>query len=152
MELTRSIDDLGLTRHVVFAGTFDTLDEVLTAADVFVSPVAASSAYPALQAMAAGVPVVAVRSGASESIITHDEHGLLMPRDHNSALVAAIAAVFSQPELARRLATAGRERATREFPLAETVRRHQALFDQLLLDPGSRTRQSSGPKSDDFGY
>ncbi|MBI3467243.1 MAG: glycosyltransferase family 4 protein [Planctomycetes bacterium] len=141
IELLRMIDELGLTRHVVLSGTFDTLDEVLTAADVFVSPVATSSAYAVLQAMAAGVPVVAPKSSVMESIITDCQHGLLVPPEEPRALIAAIATLFGQPELAGRLAAAARERAAQQFSLAETVRRHQALFGRVLAERAADFRE-----------
>lgn len=133
IELAHLIDELGLGRHVLFAGAFDTLDEVFTAADLLVLPPAATySTYAALQAMAAGLPIVAPANPIMESILVHDQHGLLVPPDQPGALVAAIARLFDRPELARQLGSSARLHAAQEFALAETVRRHQFLFGQVL--------------------
>jgi glycosyltransferase involved in cell wall biosynthesis len=139
VELANLIDDLGLGRHVILAGTFDSLDEVFTAADLFVLPlVATHSTYSALQAMAAGLPVVALQNPVTQSIVTHDQHGVLVPPEQPGELVTVIAKLFDQPELAQRLGNSAHIHAAEEFALAETVRRHQLLFSQTIAELAKR--------------
>lgn len=93
-DLARSLGaQVELLGHV--AG--DRKAELLGAADVFVLP---SRALPSgrsegaptavLEAMAAGLPVVATRTGGIESLVTDGEHGLLCPPDDPRALMSAI--------------------------------------------------------------
>ena len=64
-----------------------------------------------LEAMQAGLPVVATRTGGIPDVVTDGVTGLLVPPSDPAALGRAIDRVLGSPELARRLADAGRERA-----------------------------------------
>lgn len=71
---------------------------------------------PAIEAMACGVPLVATTGGALPEVVgTDGETGLLVPPGDSSALASALGRLLSQPELAGRLAEAGRARVLERF-------------------------------------
>src|SRR6266705_7125412 len=99
--LKQLVAHLGLTDHVVFTGYRDRdLPDVLGAADCFALMGAGSdeSCRAALEAMAAGRPVVARRVGALPETVVHGETGLLIEDDRPESVCAALATVLLAPE------------------------------------------------------
>jgi glycogen synthase len=68
-----------------------------------------------LEAMAHGRPVVATSVGGLRDLVVDGETGVLVPARDPAALRAALDRLLADPELRRRLGTAGRERAQRQF-------------------------------------
>ncbi|HUT34748.1 MAG TPA: glycosyltransferase [Planctomycetota bacterium] len=124
---------LHLEGGLTFLGHCDDVPAVLRATDVFVlASLWEGMPNVVLEAMAAGLPVVATRVEGTVDLIEHNETGLLvMPRDV-PGLVSAIQRVLDEPALAQRLGAAARERVRTHFPLDAMVRRHEALYADLL--------------------
>ena len=131
--LKRQIEALNLADRVLAVGVFDHVDELLAAADLAVLPSAgAATSLSLLEAMAAGLPVVAGDGPGNRPFVTDGREGLLVPAADTAALSGAIARLLDRPDLARRLGAAARERAAAEFSLAEAVRKHVTLFQGLI--------------------
>jgi len=118
---------------VVLAGVFDGIDELLAAADLLVVPAAeGDGSLAVLEAMAAGLPVVAGDIPGNRSLVTDGRHGLLVRVEDPPTLSGAIARLLDEPQLAARLGAEGRRRATTEFSLAKMVDAHVTLFESLI--------------------
>jgi glycosyltransferase involved in cell wall biosynthesis len=116
--LEQLVTDLGLAEHVVFAGYRDRdLPAVLAAADCFALMAAGSdeSCRAALEAMAAGRPVVGRRVGALPETVVHGETGLLVDDDRAESVAGALHLVLRDPGRAAAMGRAGRHRAMQEF-------------------------------------
>lgn len=101
---------LGITARVRFLGTLpqSELAALLQAADVFAMPSTSETQSMALlQAMAAGLPVVAVNARALPEYVTA-EGGRLVPPGDPSALAAALRPLLENPALAAELGAGGR--------------------------------------------
>jgi glycosyltransferase involved in cell wall biosynthesis len=126
-ELRQLRDSLGLTQAVTLAGHVDDTTGELARASVYVQPARWEGVPLAvLEAMAAGVPVVATDVGGIRDLIAPDVNGLLVPSEDPATLAEAIGCLLDDPELAARLATTGRrlarERYTREGREAQMLR------------------------------
>jgi phosphatidylinositol alpha-mannosyltransferase len=106
-----------LRRRVVMAGSVphESLPAYFAGADVFVSPAVGQESFGLVlvEAMAAGVPVVASDIAGYREVVRANVDGLLVRRRDPAALAEAARRVLSDPELASRLIEAGRARADR---------------------------------------
>jgi starch synthase len=109
--------------------------QLLTHAAVFVCP----SVYEPLgivnlEAMACGTPVVASQVGGIPEVVDDGKTGVLVPVDDDfePALARALDSVLGDPEGARRMGEAGRERAVGEFGWDAVARRTVRLYEEIL--------------------
>ncbi len=123
---------LGLDGRVRFAGfvPHDRVPAVLSHADVLALP----SAYEELgsvllEAMWAGLPVVAARTGGVPDTVADGATGLLVPPRDPHALAHALARVLADRRLARALGRQARERA-RAYDWALLARRVLAIYER----------------------
>jgi glycosyltransferase involved in cell wall biosynthesis len=101
--------------------------------DVLVVPsLTEGSPLIVLEAMAAGVPVVASAVGGIPDQVRHGEEGLLVPPDDPDALAETLGTLLRNPTRARRLGEAGRRRAGNEFCHDTLVRRIEAIYCAAL--------------------
>ncbi len=139
LELETLIRQHGLEDSVVLAGAFDMVDELLTAADVFVLPSHEEGmSLSLLEAMAAGLPVVATDIAGNRNLIDNEKHGILVPPGEPSQLADAISRTFDDSEMALRLGRQARDRVASEFSLEIMIQRHLDLFKQLLAETPRR--------------
>ncbi len=128
---------LGLGEVVRFLGPLADVAPMLAAADALVMPSHHEGlGVAALEAMAAGLPVVASRVGGLPDAVVHEETGLLVPPGDAPALAAAIARLAADPILARRLGDAGRARVAARFGMAAMAEGTLAVYRTLC---GGRT-------------
>jgi len=85
-----------------------------------------------LEAMAAGLPVVASRVGGIPELVVDGETGLLVPPRDPQAMAAALRRLVDDPDLRRRLGAAGRARAEELFDLPAFRQAHLDLYERLL--------------------
>jgi glycosyltransferase involved in cell wall biosynthesis len=81
-----------------------------------------------LEAMAAGLPVVATAVSGLPEAVVHGETGFLVEPDQPEALAAALERLLTDRALARRLGAAGQTRILDEFTLEVSSRRLSAIF------------------------
>lgn len=86
-------------------------------ADIFVYPSVWHEPFgiPPIEAMAAGIPVIATRSGGITETVKDGETGLLVGRDDVKALAEAILSLLSNDELMCKMGKTGRQRAVELF-------------------------------------
>jgi glycosyltransferase involved in cell wall biosynthesis len=133
--LEQLVVDLGLASHVTFTGYRDRdLPSVLAAADCFALMAAGSddSCRAALEAMAAGQPVVARRVGALPETVVHGETGFLVADDTPAAVAAALRAIVGDRARARAMGAAGRRRAEQEFTRERSVDTLEGAYREVL--------------------
>jgi glycosyltransferase involved in cell wall biosynthesis len=123
---------LGLEGKVRWAGRVDGAAALLPAFDVFVlSSRTEGTPIVLLEAMAAGVPIVAAAVGGVPDVVT-DREAVLVPADDPAALAAALQAVRNDPASALERAAAGRRRLEEEFAEGPWLTAYDALYRAVI--------------------
>ena len=124
-------------RRVVFGGPRRDVASVLAAMDLAVFPsLREAQGLAVLEAMAAGIPVVASAVGGIPETIRNGIEGVLVPPDQPVALEIAIARLAHHHRLRRRLALAGHRRVVEEFSAAASVRKVESVYLEELTRAG----------------
>ena len=134
-ELRALARKLGVAGRVEFLGHRDDVEALLMEADVFVLP-SRSEASPnsVLEAMAAGVPIVASAVGGLLELVQPGRTGLLVPPDDASALARAIESLLADAGRARALGEAGRAAVAQRYSFDRMARAFEDLYlSQLRL-------------------
>ena len=133
LEAMRSrVRERGIEGSVRFAGSRTDVPDLLRAADLFVHPSREEGFSNAiLEAMAAGLPVVACYVGGNPEAIVDGETGRLVPPRNAAAFASAVAELLSDPEKRKAMGEAGRHRATERFSLDRMVGEMESLYETL---------------------
>jgi glycosyltransferase involved in cell wall biosynthesis len=139
--LEAEIARLGMAGTVELLGEREDVAELLATADVFVLP-SRSEGMPmsVLEAMAAGVPVVASRVGGVPELVRDGVTGTLVAAEDPGALAAALSALATDAGARARLGAAGRARAEAEFGLDMWRQAHVDLYRDALAARGGAKR------------
>jgi glycosyltransferase involved in cell wall biosynthesis len=139
--LERQVRAGGLEERVRFLGTVGDVPERLRDLDVFVlTSHREGRPTSIMEAMAAGLPVIATRVGSIPGLVAHQRTGLLVePRDVE-ALAQAIESLAVDPGLRLRLAEEARRVAVAELSLESMIAQY-ASFYRDLANPGRSARQ-----------
>lgn len=132
-QLRAQRDALGLNAYVTLLGFQDDAGAYLSGLDLFVlSSTSEGFSLATVQAMAAGLPVVATRSGGPEEIVVPEVSGLLVEAGSTPALVEGIARLARDRALGARLGEAAKARAAELFSLDAMLSAYGGLYDELL--------------------
>ena len=132
-QLTEQVAALGLQDCVRLLGHRTDARLLLDAADVFVLP-SRHEGMPlaALEAMEAGLPVVATRVIGSEEVVADGQTGLLVPPQDPAALGRALTMLLADVELRERYGEAGRQRYREHFTSHRMAEQTTAVYEQVL--------------------
>jgi glycosyltransferase involved in cell wall biosynthesis len=133
-ELESLCKRLGLDDCVRFLGVRRDVARLLHLADVLTlpsHPVVETLPLTVLEAMAAGVPVVATRVGSLPEIIDHGRNGLLIDSGDAAALAGAIESVVDDDVRAREMAEAAGKTVEERYSVETMVENYAALFESL---------------------
>jgi glycosyltransferase involved in cell wall biosynthesis len=86
-----------------------------------------------LEAAAAGVPLVATDAGGTSEIVLDGLTGLLVPIDDEAAMVTALRATATDPDLRRRLGDAARDHVAAAFGMDRFVAEFARLYEDLAV-------------------
>ncbi len=132
-DLERVIAESGVAEHVTLLGDRRDIPQLLTGLDLLVLPsMNEGFANAALEGMATGLPVVVSDAGGNPEVVDDGTTGLVVPRGDPEALASAVVRICRDPEQARRMGRAGRDRVTAVFGVDHLVKRHVALYEDLV--------------------
>lgn len=133
--IEQEIDRHDLGGRVHLLGYRDDVPALLSRIDVMVSTSTHESfGRTLIEAMAAGKPVIATRSGGPEEIIVEGACGFLAEIGDDAAIADGIARLLDDKALYEAMSQAARERVLTEFDLRSSVRKIERIFDGVLLD------------------
>ncbi len=125
--------ELGISDRVIFTGFLEDVGAILSLLDVVLLASTIPEACPRtiIEAMAAGVPVIATPLGGSKELVT-PETGILVPAEDADAFAAAITQLVEDVERRNRMGKACRLRAEQLFCATQNARLTEELYLDLL--------------------
>jgi len=131
--LYRLADKLGIKHHVHWLGYRPDARELLFALDVFVIP----SLYEGLpvaiiEAMDAGLPVIATRVGGNPELVIHGETGFLVEPGNAEELAIAISSLMADPIKRFQMGEAAKIRMRKEFTADQMGKKYFELYNSLI--------------------
>ncbi len=134
--------EVGVADRVHVLGPRRDVPALMHAMDVFAMPsIWEGFGLVLLEAMAAGRPIVASRVATIPEVVADGETGLLVPAGDPLALADALADLAHDPERARQLGEAGRQRLRQHFSVEKMAGDTELLYRELL-DARARTLPS----------
>lgn len=116
-----------------FTGFLPDVTGILQAADVVVIPShQEGQGIVALEAMAAGKPIIASRVGGLQETILEGKTGLLIPPGDATALAAALQSLRASPAHSGMIGREGRLRVEQEYTLERMIDRIQSVYNSAL--------------------
>jgi glycosyltransferase involved in cell wall biosynthesis len=126
-------NELGLDGRIHFSGHATNTAERLAGAQIFVLA-SKSEGFPRsiLEAMRAGLPVVASDVGGVSEAVADRETGLVVPRGDTVSLTKALANLIMRPNLRQQMGRAGRQRYELNFTFDQMASKTMTLYNQIL--------------------
>jgi glycosyltransferase involved in cell wall biosynthesis len=130
--LCRFAEDLGLSQHVRFLGEREDVALILSAADIHVSA-SHTEGFPnnILEAMCAGLPVIATAVGGVPEQVIDGGTGLLVSPADPKALAAALIALSRDSARRMAMGCAARERVVCCYPIERSVASLELIYSRL---------------------
>jgi glycosyltransferase involved in cell wall biosynthesis len=132
-DVERQAHELGIARHCFYLGYQEDVAPWLAGMDAFVLP-SSNEGTPAsaIEALAAGRPVVATRVGGLPDVVREGESGFLVEPGDVDALADRLAELARDPKLRERMGAAGREGTPSRYAVARLVDDVDRLYRSLL--------------------
>ncbi len=135
--LEKRIRELGLETEVELVGFVDDMGAFLQQLDIFLMPsLWEGFGYAVVEAMAAGVPVVAFGAGSIPEIVEHGVTGFLVPVKDVASLTGTVELLAADPDLRQRMGKKARETARERFARSKQLSELEAYLCREVLEPG----------------
>ncbi|MBM4300452.1 MAG: glycosyltransferase [Deltaproteobacteria bacterium] len=132
-EVRRLAESLGLAGQVHFLGPRRDVPDLLNAMDIFVLPSYSEGVSLALlEAMAAGLPVIATEVGGLPEVVTDGENGLLIPPRDAGALAEALTRLLGASDFAKKLGQNARKHVREHYSLDRLGREINEIYGELV--------------------
>jgi glycosyltransferase involved in cell wall biosynthesis len=132
-QLEAVTESLGLTSRVTFLGYRRDVPERIAEAQLFLL-ISKWEGFPRsiLEAMRAGLPVVASDVGGVQESVVDGITGFVVPRGDTERLRACLRQLITSPELRVRMGEAGRTRYEEKFTFNRLVERTTTVYESVL--------------------
>jgi glycosyltransferase involved in cell wall biosynthesis len=132
-EMRELAASLGLGESVHFLGQRQDVPDLLQAMDILVLPSYSEGVSLALlEAMAAGLPVIATAVGGLPDVVADAETGLLIPPKDAAALAGAITRLLTDPARAQQLGANARTHVRERYSLDRLGREINEIYGELV--------------------
>jgi sugar transferase (PEP-CTERM/EpsH1 system associated) len=122
-----------LQRQILLTGTRHDVPRLLRTMDAFALPSLSEGLSGAiLEAMCAGLPVVATAVGANPELVSEGESGFLIEPGDDAAMAERLSRLIADRDLARNFGLAGRRRIEQHYSLDRMVQRYEELYSSLV--------------------
>ncbi len=132
-DLVEKAQQLGIAQQVRFVGVRSDVNELLLATDIFVQPsLWEGLSLALLEALLAGLPVLATRVEGVVDVVEDGDSALLVPPKNSAALAGAIRRLLRDKQLRKRLGHAGQKRAQTHYTIEHMCRTYEELLTKLI--------------------
>lgn len=132
-KIEQAIKESNFESNITLLGRRDDVPELLNCADLFLFPSFNEAlGLSVIEAMAAGLPVVAYNYGGLRELVNNGENGLLVERGDEAALAEAVIKIMCVEGLASEMGMRGRQRVTSEFNASVTASKLESLYESIL--------------------
>ena len=127
------LDEAGLSHLAWLPGERNDVADIMRGLHVFALPsLAEGICNTLLEAMASGLPVIATAVGGNGHLVVPDVTGYLVESGDPHTMAYQLANLFKQPQRAKRMGLAGRQRVLDSFSLHAMVSVYESVYDQSL--------------------
>ena len=124
-QLAQTIADQKLSDRVLLLGERHDVQNLLQIADVFVlASDTEGLSRSILEALSAGLPVVATRVGGNHDLVENEQNGYLVPLDHIEQLGQRVAAILTDDSLRQKLGNNSKNKARQQFSVDAFLSQH----------------------------
>jgi glycosyltransferase involved in cell wall biosynthesis len=129
--IRRLVFERGLQQSVIFTGSLPNTLDMYPVFDLYIAASRKEGLPLSLvEAMAAGLPVVATDVPGHRDVVVHGQTGMLVPPGDTTALATAIASLVSDPARCKAMGETGRSRAHKEFAVRSMVEATAHVYRQ----------------------
>ena len=134
-ELEKQARELKIDDKVEFWGWRGDIPALLSGFDIYFQPSRwEGMGLAVIEAMAAGLPVVASKVGGHKESIQDGVHGFLVDRDDVKGMTRALLKLIRDPSLRKELGQKGRMRVAESYSLTEMCRKLESILDALIKE------------------
>lgn len=139
-EIAAQVRELGLQQHVHLLGVRQDVERIMSVSDIFVLPsIWEGFGLVAIEASAAGIPVVGSDVPGLREAVRHGETGFLLPGEDHTLFVNTLRTLLDADALRTRLGEAGRQHVLAKFSRRASSAGLSALYDECIR-AGSRVK------------
>jgi glycosyltransferase involved in cell wall biosynthesis len=132
-KLEEQIIEAGLSRQVRLLGAWEDVAPLLASAEIFILPSRWEGLSRALmEAMAAGLPVIATQVDGIKDLITDGVNGLLVPSENAEALGDSILQLIDNTEMRKRIGAAGQAHVLQTHSVDDMCKKYYDFMLDLL--------------------
>jgi len=132
-KVKRRIREFDLGSHVTLTGYRKDVEDLLSLIDIFLmASLNEGTPLAILEAMGAGIPVVATDVGGVAEQIVHGETGYVCPPRDADSLYRSCRTLLRNPQLREEMGRAGRKRAEKVFSLESSVEEHVRVYTRMV--------------------
>ena len=132
-QLQQQVQEAGLGNKFLWPGFVGDIPQLMAALDVLVHPCAIEPfGRVAIEAMAAGRPVIGPNQGGIVESVVDGQTGLLVEPASGAALAAAAGRLIENPSLRRQMGASGRAHVAARFSLTQHVQQMQDIFATII--------------------
>jgi glycosyltransferase involved in cell wall biosynthesis len=132
-ELERMAWEMGIAEYVIFTGFIEDIGRIYSFTDLSIlSSWSEGLPQSVIQALAAGVPVVATRVGGVPEVVIHEKTGYLAEAGDHEGFAREIIRALKEPERARQMAFAGKELVRNGYSVEHMLDEIERVYTTML--------------------
>ncbi len=134
-DLQALVNECGLSENIVFCGFIEDMASFLKEIDIFVL----SSHYEGfgivlIEAMAAGLPIVATDVGGVREVVDDGKNGIIVPSGSEGELTLGIEYFLQNPGIAYEYGQHGRKASLEKYSLSKMVDAHKDIYKSFYIE------------------